>query len=82
MKSNFMKALMAVAICLTMAIPDAKASDWSNGEITCQFQLNDTPPLYEFWNWGKWGEITLRYRLLPNRVMTQCSDLSVFPGKN
>lgn len=61
MKSNFMKALMAVTICLTMAIPDAKASDWSNKEFVCHFHLVEQVPFYEFWNWGKWAKLTVTY---------------------
>jgi hypothetical protein len=62
MRNLVITALLAAS--LFAASPAAQAADWSNGEFTCDLEVKELAPWYAVLNWGKWGQLQLKYSLI------------------
>jgi len=62
MKKLTITALLIVS--LFTVTPAAQAADWSNGKFSCDLEVTKLAPWWEFYNWGKWEELHLKYSLI------------------
>lgn len=62
MKKLTITALLIVS--LFTVTPAAQAADWSNGKFSCDLEVTKLAPWWEFYNWGKWEKVHLKYSLI------------------